>query len=327
MSLANAESRIIARGSRFSLKPLLHWLAGSVRGFSGLSSWLISAGVHFGLALVFAGIVAQTQIAERGLFIDSSFTDPGTGTVQPLESVEFQPLTAVDSGSSSAQSPTTDATVAAAAAIDIEPVPMAAIGTGLPVGIGMDDAEGKGDGEGEGDGNGNGAGEQRGIGFFGTYTTGKSVVYVVDMSGSMGGRRFSRAKQELVKSLYRLEPEHRYSIVLFNTGAYPLYWPESTEQLLEPSKINVRRSARWVSGMDPHSFTDPSLALAWGLSRESDVLFFLTDGEIPPATRDLIRELNRKHTIVNTIAFESQAGELLLRAIAEDHGGTYRYVK
>ena len=324
MSLTNAESQIIARAPRLPVRALLHWLAGAIRGASGLSSWVISAGVHLALALVFAGIVAQSQTAVSGFFIDSSFTEPGPG-LQPLESVEYQPLQAEDSEAPSAQSHQSEIAIASAA-IETEPVALAAVGSGLPIGIGMDDAEGKGHGEG-GAGNGNGDGEPRGIGFFGTYTEGKSVVYVVDMSGSMGGRRFSRAKQELVKSLYRLESRHRYSIVLFNTDAYPLFWPEGVTQLFEPTKVNVRNSARWVSSMEPNSFTDPSLALAWGLAREPDVLFFLTDGEIPPASRDLIRELNRRHTIVNTIAFESRAGELLLRAIAEDHGGTYRYVK
>lgn len=322
MGLANAGSQIAARAPRLPLKPALQWLAATARSGSGWNSWMISAGVHFALALVFAGIVAQSQTAEPGFCIDSVFSAPSTG-VQPLESVEFQPLIAAESSAPSESSPQSELMLAGG---DVETEPIVGPGprSGLPVGIGTGDGKGDGDG---GDGDGGMDAEPRGIGFFGTYTPGTTVVYVVDMSGSMGGRRFSRAKQELVKALQRLESQHRYSIVLFNTGAYPLYWPEGTDQLLEPTRVNVRRSARWVSGMDPNSFTDPSLALAWGLAREPDVLFFLTDGEIPPATRELVRLLNRKPTIVNTIAFESRAGELLLRAIAEDHGGTYRYVK
>jgi len=38
-----------------------------------------------------------------------------------------------------------------------------------------------------------------GAGFFGTKGKGKSFIYVVDMSGSMYGDRFARAKSELIK--------------------------------------------------------------------------------------------------------------------------------
>ncbi|HVV99095.1 MAG TPA: VWA domain-containing protein, partial [Planctomycetaceae bacterium] len=318
MSLANAESTPIAAASRVRPSSALRIFAAAARSVSAYTSWMISASVHLLLALLFAGIVAQSQSAVPGLFIDSAFSEPSPG-VQPLESVMFESLVPNESPALS-DPPHESEMMPAGGESDLVMVPR----LGLPVGIGT--GAGEGDGEGAEGGSGEPA-EPRGIGFFGTYTEGKSVVYVVDMSGSMTGKRFSRAKQELVKSLYRLESQHRYSIVLFNIDAYPLYWPNATDQLLDPSKVNVRRSARWVSSMEPNSFTDPSLALAWGLAREPDVLFFLTDGEIPPATRVLIRELNRKPTIVNTIAFESRAGEVLLRAIAEDHGGTYRYVK
>jgi uncharacterized protein YegL len=60
------------------------------------------------------------------------------------------------------------------------------------------------------------------------------------------------------------------------------------------------------------------------------VVFFLTDGEIPQADETLARvtQLNSRgrRVVINTIAFGDPASQELLREIARQSGGIYRFV-
>ena len=54
----------------------------------------------------------------------------------------------------------------------------------------------------------------------------------------------------------------------------------------------------------------------------------MTDGQIPSNTPMEVRRLNGrgKTVVINTIAFGDESGRDALRQIAEDSGGTYRFV-
>ncbi len=58
------------------------------------------------------------------------------------------------------------------------------------------------------------------------------------------------------------------------------------------------------------------------------MIYFLTDGEIPPTTRDTVKRLNHAHkTVIHTIAFGTEEGADMLKAIARDNGGKYQFVR
>ena len=57
-----------------------------------------------------------------------------------------------------------------------------------------------------------------------------------------------------------------------------------------------------------------------------DMIYLLTDGEIPAETRGFLKERNRNKIIIHTIAFQSLDGHTVLKQIAEDHRGTFRFV-
>lgn len=48
--------------------------------------------------------------------------------------------------------------------------------------------------------------------------------------------------------------------------------------------------------------------------------------EIYLDTREFLLERNRRKIVVHTIAFQSLDGRLILKQIAEDNGGTFRFV-
>ena len=68
----------------------------------------------------------------------------------------------------------------------------------------------------------------------------------------------------------------------------------------------------------------------FSIEERPDVIFFLTDGEIPRAeeTLETVTLLNSRgrRVVINTIAFGDPASQELLREIARRSGGIYRFV-
>ena len=74
----------------------------------------------------------------------------------------------------------------------------------------------------------------------------------------------------------------------------------------------------------------PAFDQVFSLKERPDVIFFLTDGEIPRAEETLatVTMLNARgrRVVINTIAFGDPASQELLREIARRSGGIYRFV-
>lgn len=178
-------------------------------------------------------------------------------------------------------------------------------------------------------GNSGGTGSGRGgpsVGFFGTKEAGGTFVFVVDSSGSMQGGRFDRALNELRKSIKDLKSWQKFCIIFFNDAPIPLFHPISDAKLYASTSAQRIKANKWMAQVQPAGGTEPAEALKKALDMRPDVIFFLTDGQFDPATRQVVKNANRYKTIIHTIAFESRDGEALLKGIAEDNGGRYRYV-
>jgi hypothetical protein len=138
--------------------------------------------------------------------------------------------------------------------------------------------------------------------FFGITTTGRRFAYIVDISGSMSGgsstTRMDRAKNELRRSLRALPDFAKFIIVFYNDG------------LVIPPDLETWKTARTST------------------VRQPDVIFFLTDGAISSMSAEDVDMLNRRglKTVINTIAFGDDSSQALLKQIAQDSGGVYRYV-
>lgn len=177
-----------------------------------------------------------------------------------------------------------------------------------------------------GGGSGNGKGGPN-VGFFGTREAGSTFVFVVDSSGSMRGERFQRALSELRKSIKDLKSWQKFTVIFYNDIPIPLFSPQSDVKLYPSTSAQRAKANKWMQQMTPDGGTQPAEALKKALDMKPDVIFFLTDGEIPEETREAAKAANRHSTIVHTIAFESRDGETILKGIAEDNRGRYRYVR
>ena len=167
--------------------------------------------------------------------------------------------------------------------------------------------------------------------FFGIGGYGQSFVYVVDCSGSMNERgKFDRARYELMQSIEQLAGDQRYFVIFFNDGAYPM----EADELMLATQEQVSRTAEWVGYIEAEGGTHPLPALLFALSLRPDAIYFLSDGQFDPITITQLRARNQPNRRlrtgqipIHTIAFVDRAMERLMRTIARNSGGEYRFVK
>ena len=98
-------------------------------------------------------------------------------------------------------------------------------------------------------------------------------------------------------------------------------------QLMEATETNKRRLFDWVDGIRSGGGTDPSAAVKVALAATPDAIWLLTDSGFDRSTIDVIRQANPgRRARIHTVAFQGKEGEGLLKRIAEENGGQYRFV-
>lgn len=160
--------------------------------------------------------------------------------------------------------------------------------------------------------------------FCGIKAKGYKFVYVVDISGSMHGERFQRAIRELRQSIDQLCYDQRYYIVFFNGNSYPM----PGEELMEPTRENLKKTWNWVSNAAPNGSTHPLDSLLTAVDFKPDAVFLLSDGQFDPLTGHQLQALRPETRVpVHTVGFESREGEPMLMDISQKTGGIYRFVR
>lgn len=284
-------------------------------------AWLLSAGIHGVVLLGVACIALNHSRPVEGVGIESSLVD-GLAE-QAFDNVLGDDSLTMGGGGTPFETSATQAAEMAQQASELSE--MGEFAKGI-AGSGSGDG---GSGGGSGGGTGIGQGPGIGAGFFGTKGAGKSFIYVVDMSGSMYGDRFTRAKSELVKSINKLNAEQKFYVFFFNDRTFPLFEPRPAKGMIPATKSNKERASRWIGLRRAESTTNPNYALQQALEMKPEVVFLLTDGELdePEAVRQMIRNHNKSNVVIHTIAFENEEGGTTLEAIAKDNNGVYRFVK
>jgi hypothetical protein len=198
--------------------------------------------------------------------------------------------------------------------------------------------------------------KDRPVRFFGTQAYGNKFVYVLDISGSMQGRRLLRAQRELVKSVWALPEDYLFHVVLFNEGVFNF---ANTPGLRPATRTNKKLLERWIATAAAQNGTLPGLALKIAGDLQPDHVFFLSDGDFEVRDQqeggvqglvDLLlgsglARPNRFQAptidnyvaksildgyapdiVIHTFAYENMAGFQTLKTIAEEKGGTCRFV-
>ena len=156
-----------------------------------------------------------------------------------------------------------------------------------------------------------------------------SVIFVVDRSASMEGERLKTAKAELVRTIQRLTVANMFNVVFFSDPRYEkACWPKMVLATTE----RKQKCYEYVNSMETYGGTEPSGAMELAIKAKPDLIYLLTDGEFDKSVIKLIKEYMIRHAggkkiRINTIAFKDKSGERMLRKIAAQNGGQYRYVR
>jgi Ca-activated chloride channel family protein len=158
----------------------------------------------------------------------------------------------------------------------------------------------------------------------------KDVIVVLDTSGSMEGEKIEQAREALLYVLEHLNPEDRFNIVEFSTGA------REFSRELEPAS-EADEAASWVQELSATGGTDINLALLTALDmvepERPTMLLFLTDGlptegEVEPG-RIIANVADEAPDNVRLFAFGvgDDVDAILLDTLSSEHHGRTTYVR
>jgi hypothetical protein len=195
---------------------------------------------------------------------------------------------------------------------------------------------GTGAGGGFGSGLGPGTGFSR-LNFLGLRAAAvRSVVFVVDVSGSMvqGGKRaaYEALEQEVVRNLVALDPRTDFGLVVFSDQ------PELFRTRLAAAADTTKSDAIvWLHDrsplQSPGNGTRSDLALVAAFALKPEVIIFVSDGQptgvTPAAVLQLVR--SRQTTMdslvtIHAFAYYASGGQAFMRSLAGENGGEYRDV-
>lgn len=290
----------------------------------GLITWAVGAAVQSAPPEIHAQIVASETPTGSG-----GFRFPGDALIDRPDSAKSSgaPVSAETlSDLLSNQSPPESSSLSAAGA-SLAKIASRPITRGDVMGAGSGGEGGRGSGLGDRDLAGGGpVGSLWGVG---EGQRARSIVYVMDRSGSMADT-FRLLQRELMQAIGSLERDQQFNVIWFNEG-------EATQMFtrLAPATLeNKRKVFDAIGTIVPSGQTEPLDAIEKGLDYEPDVLFLLSDGDFGEQNRRITRTISRRNkdhkTIINAILFVYDTmgdGERVLRSIAEDNGGVYKHVR
>jgi len=149
------------------------------------------------------------------------------------------------------------------------------------------------------------------------------IVYVVDRSGSMTDS-IDFVKWELKRSIGELSEAKEFHVIFYSSGP-PVEMP--TRRLVNATERNKQLAYEFIDGVIAQGETDPSKALERAFDCKPELIYLLTDGEFDRAIIDQVKRLNVGAKVtVHTIGFLYKTGETVLKQIAEDSHGNYKFV-
>lgn len=156
----------------------------------------------------------------------------------------------------------------------------------------------------------------------------RSVVYVVDRSGSMQVI-FPFVQRELKRSIDMLHRSQKFHVIFFSEGA-PLESPP--RRLVNAVRAHKEAANKFIDGMGTQGDTQPQWALRRALSLEPTIIYLFSDGDEFP--KDLLKRLEEwnaeRRTRLFTVGFTdgppSSEASRILGAIAREHNGDFRLI-
>nr|XP_015855581.1 inter-alpha-trypsin inhibitor heavy chain H4 isoform X3 [Peromyscus maniculatus bairdii] len=168
----------------------------------------------------------------------------------------------------------------------------------------------------------------------------KNVVFVIDKSGSMSGKKIQQTREALIKILNDLSPKDQFNLIVFNEEI--TQWMPS---LLEASKENLKEATSYASKINAQGGTNINDAMLMAVklldtSNQAELLpsgsvsliILLTDGEptageTNPETiqKNVHEAVNNKYSVF-CLGFGFDVHYPFLEKLAQDNGGLARRI-
>lgn len=160
---------------------------------------------------------------------------------------------------------------------------------------------------------------------------GRSFVFVIDRSQSMGGSglgAIQAAAGELKKQLSALGDEQTFQVVAYNQSA--IYFSEGG--LAPASEGNKQRLVKFLEDLAAYGQTEHTRGLLAAARLKPEVIFLFTDGGDPAMTLAqvrTVREATRGRASIHCLHFgrgRPPEGETFLHRLAAENRGSYTYI-
>lgn len=173
-----------------------------------------------------------------------------------------------------------------------------------------------------------GGGSAGGTSFFGIESRGHRFMYIVDISGSMSSdNRIGTLKRELINSIDALAAHASFFVLAYNSRVSPINHDSAWRKSDRAAKLDA---IAWIQKLGSSGGTVPLPAFESALrfKPRPDVIYFMTDGQGIEGLPTVIAGLNNRgrKTRIYTIAFGNTGSEQMMKQIARESGGTYRFV-
>jgi hypothetical protein len=295
---------------------------------------LFSLGLHalLGLALVWGpGLKGQSSEAPAGVDV-VCLEEENAGTITFVET-KPQPQGIQKTAPISVQEDDPDSSARVEEVKPfVDPVENSSVGhlpnRKRPGSEGTEESEATGGNTGSGNKDSVASGPGRGKGIFPFAESGKSVVYVIDRSISMGlNHGLETAKREVLKGLGQLPEKARFQVIFYNKRPEPLRI-QGTIDLLPATDTVKRQAAILVEVEKAQGGTDHLQGLREAFGLHPDLIVLVTDADdMSLEMVDKITRMNKNHCTIHSIELTSHRDNLersTLRKIAEQNSGTYQ---
>mgnify|MGYP002631476526 FL=1 len=157
--------------------------------------------------------------------------------------------------------------------------------------------------------------------FFGVRATGRRFIFLIDASSSMLDGKDQAARRELIASVGRMDPGMELEVIFFTTTITRVFGQFASLKDRDNIIDKIANATPLTGG------TPVMPALREAIRMNPDAVFLLTDGAFNEGDISAeTRSLNSENIPINTIAFVDRSMESVLKRVASDSGGDYRYV-
>lgn len=155
----------------------------------------------------------------------------------------------------------------------------------------------------------------------------RDVVFILDVSGSMGGTSIEQARASLIQALGRLKAEDRFNIIWFNDRSERLY-----PHAMPATSHNIQYASAIINNLNASGGTVMLPALALALNEQPDLyrvrqIIFLTDGNVDNE-HELFAVINEQlgDNRLFTVGIGSAPNSYFMRKAARAGRGSFTYI-